>query len=95
MQEPLNQNEPTARSIADHLYTLMQQYDPQFMQQYPNREVQVSETEHAICSGDLNDFFQIEMMALAVRKRSTTLFPFISSNKYQIIGTTSFSHTTG
>ena len=67
MQEPLNQNEPTARSIADHLYTLMQQYDPQFMQQYPNREVQVSETAHAIRSGDLNDFFQIEMMALAVR----------------------------
>lgn len=63
----MNQNEPTARSIADHLYTLMQQYDPQFMQQYPNREVQVSETEHAIRSGDLNDFFQIEMMALAVR----------------------------
>lgn len=67
MQEPMNQNEPAARSIADHLYTLMQQYDPKFMQQYQNREVQVSETEHAIRSGDLNAIMHIEMLVLSAK----------------------------
>ena len=67
MQEPLEQNEPTARSIADHLYALMQQYDPNFMERFSDPSLQVSQTEQEIRNGYSYVLMEIEAFALYVK----------------------------
>lgn len=67
MQEPLERNEPTARSIADHLYALMQQYDPKFMERFSDPSLQVSQTEQEIRNGYSYVLMEIEAFALYVK----------------------------
>jgi len=67
VQEPLEQNEPTARSIADHLYALMQQYDPNFMERFSDPSLQVSQTEQEIRNGYSYVLMEIEAFALYVK----------------------------